>query len=924
MLRRDGVIERPESIPSDQFARSVAAAALENDDHERPINHADRGNYSVDRDRSVDASADHGPGGNATLRRDSAIVRRVVSVFQALTAQGKSAKDVFMMFDEDGGGSIDHEELREGFALLGIEFRDDKNEFMEFLEQCGAVSEEEIEFDLFEVIFQNLATTSTKSRPAFSARSIEIDALLAFTFDHTCWDWPTWKVVRDIVKPATLIGQGNADNANTNTETKGDPTSCSYADLKELRPFTQPLVHGGGTIYICHCWGAAWGDVVLSAVHGACNSKRQVFIDVLCLDQHLVDLGDSDIFSFRDTIPMCRAMVVAMSPLLSLQEFMESEDDRSAFLASVKGHHAKMINPFFRLACLLEIAQAVHTDVDVVVKCGSAVATPDPRPFSGKVCVHFDTTVARESHMLQNLMSGLIDAETAACHSPIVRQRLMSAVHELDGDGFAWIESAVEGEIVSAISSMAYSVLEVDAAACGEFAALDAMDIPGGCTGDTRNRVGNVLLAACAGNRVHLVKTLLKNWSTFSSVDDSSETTLSTDWVCKLIDDSLAVWSAANGGHSRVVDALLSVPGVSGAETMHAGVSALFVASQNGHAGVVRTLLRHRGQHHTSPVVVRHCQSPGNKERPTINLSSLADASNVFQSMRTIVNRPTPFSVAVQHGHVDVVRELLEASSDGLLDPPINVNAKILGKQLPLRYAMRKDYSQLAVLLRATGARDGDERQRDEAEMLSLGHEGDTDGLGELLQAWFPGGEKVMGEIQDEEDIADDGMHSPGSPQAALILTAAKRLCTMVNGCRVLWHAAAAGHTETVELLLKVHRRLIDVGVAFNMNVAIADGSTALFVSCERGFADIVELLLGCDEVDVNACDDKRTTPLNVACYDGRKDIVKLLLATFDVDLTIKDAWGDTAQSTARKSGHKEVYAMVQKASQRQLARSLR
>ena len=292
--------------------------------------------------------------------------------------------------------------------------------------------------------------------------------------------------------------------------------------------------------------------------------------------------------------------------------------------------------------------------------------------------------------------------------------------------------------------------------------------------------------------------------------------------------------------------------------------------------------------------------------------------------MRTLLNRPTPFSVAVQHGHAGVVRVLLEASSDGLLDPPVNVNAKILGKQLPLSYAQRKDYSELARVLRDAGARDGKERERDEAEMLSLGHEGNTEGLEELLQSWLPGGGKSMGEIQDEEEIADDGMYSQGSPQAARVLTAAKRLCMMVDGSCVLWHAAAAGHTETIGLLLNVHSKLIDLGVGLNVNVSIADGSTALFVACERGFSDVVGVLLSCEDVDVNAFDDERTTPLNVACYDGRKEIVELLLARVDVDLTIKDAWGDTAQSTARKGRHKEVYAMVQKASQRQLARSLR
>ena len=140
----------------------------------------------------------------------------------------------------------------------------------------------------------------------------------------------------------------------------------------------------------------------------------------------------------------------------------------------------------------------------------------------------------------------------------------------------------------------------------------------------------------------------------------------------------------------------------------------------------------------------------------------------------------------------------------------------------------------------------------------------------------------------------------------------------------MLWHAAAAGHAGIIELLLNVHKELIKFGFGINTNVRVADGSTALFVACERGFADVVGMLLDCREVDVNAFDDSNTTPLNVACYDGRKDVVKLLLSIYEVDLTIKDDWGDTALSTARNGRFKEVYAMVQRASQVQLARSLR
>ena len=47
--------------------------------------------------------------------------------------------------------------------------------------------------------------------------AIRLDVLLLFTFLHNCWEWPTWRVVRDIVKPATSA------------------TRCRYGELPEMK-----------------------------------------------------------------------------------------------------------------------------------------------------------------------------------------------------------------------------------------------------------------------------------------------------------------------------------------------------------------------------------------------------------------------------------------------------------------------------------------------------------------------------------------------------------------------------------------------------------------------------------------------------------------------------------------------------------------
>ena len=89
---------------------------------------------------------------------------------------------------------------------------------------------------------------------------VRVAWLLAFTFAHNCWDWPTWRVQRDIIKPATAA-RGRR----------------RYAELDEVAPHTGPA-----TVFMSHCWGAAWGGLVMAACAGA-RHDRVVWIDVFAV-----------------------------------------------------------------------------------------------------------------------------------------------------------------------------------------------------------------------------------------------------------------------------------------------------------------------------------------------------------------------------------------------------------------------------------------------------------------------------------------------------------------------------------------------------------------------------------------------------------------------------------------------------------------
>ena len=83
---------------------------------------------------------------------------------------------------------------------------------------------------------------------------VRIDFLLALTFALDLWDWYTWEVVQHLVKPATE-GEGR----------------CRFAELPGVRPFT-----GAATVFMSHCWGGRWGDLVAAACAGA-DMRRVVW-----------------------------------------------------------------------------------------------------------------------------------------------------------------------------------------------------------------------------------------------------------------------------------------------------------------------------------------------------------------------------------------------------------------------------------------------------------------------------------------------------------------------------------------------------------------------------------------------------------------------------------------------------------------------
>merc|ERR1712166_741920 len=193
---------------------------------------------------------------------------------------------------------------------------------------------------------------------------ITIEALIAFAYKHDCWNWPTYKVMRDIILPAT------------------SETRCRYADLPELKD-----CFGPATVFMSHCWGAKFGDLIGAACHGA-RTDRVIWIDIFAVRQWPGNVADLD---FRGVIKRCGALVVSTSPVDGLKTFIEGYKETEDYLATDEGKLAKKATPFFRLWCIVELAAAIQLNVPIVVKGGSVVFKSDEELILDEKQIEYST-----------------------------------------------------------------------------------------------------------------------------------------------------------------------------------------------------------------------------------------------------------------------------------------------------------------------------------------------------------------------------------------------------------------------------------------------------------------------------------------------------------------------------------------------------
>ena len=121
---------------------------------------------------------------------------------------------------------------------------------------------------------------------------------------------PTWKVVQEIVKPATAA------------------TRCRYADLPEV---VNAGAVGPAKSFGSHCWGAKWG-LLVAALADHADPERTVWVDIFAVRQWPGNAAD---LCFDKVVRMCTSFVIAC------QAFPTKKDQGLCVLGNLNAEQAQ-------------------------------------------------------------------------------------------------------------------------------------------------------------------------------------------------------------------------------------------------------------------------------------------------------------------------------------------------------------------------------------------------------------------------------------------------------------------------------------------------------------------------------------------------------------------------------------------------------
>jgi ankyrin repeat protein len=355
----------------------------------------------------------------------------------------------------------------------------------------------------------------------------------------------------------------------------------------------------------------------------------------------------------------------------------------------------------------------------------------------------------------------------------------------------------------------------------------------------------------------------------------------------------------------------------------------LIVASYFGHIKTLRRALDSPPSHDDG--TLWNCLFWASRQGHTLCVKTLLKHPN-FPSALNPIQAISPFHVAAEYGHADVVLALIEN------DDQLNVNGLDSTGRTALSLAAANGHAEVVAVLFAHPR-------------IKV-NQPDKNGYMPVLWATLAKSERVMAYFLTDQrvdlDCEDKEKRTPlswAAEECAVGVISKLIQSKRVNmahrdsdGRTPISYAAKHGHLDVVQLLLDSepeqasiqdnHGRNAHSWAASQPNSGVLhelwkcnplgadvkdkDGWTPLLWAMDPpGYPENVTELLQCKNIDINGNDNGNRTPLSWAASCGYVSIARTLSRTSGIDLDSKDAQGRTPLSHAAGNGNTEIVSLL-------------
>ena len=351
-----------------------------------------------------------------------------------------------------------------------------------------------------------------------------------------------------------------------------------------------------------------------------------------------------------------------------------------------------------------------------------------------------------------------------------------------------------------------------------------------------------------------------------------------------------ALGIAVTKGYHDVVEVLIDAGADIEAKSKDSGRSPLLFASSLGHLVIVKILVE-------AGAGVRVTVDEGDTclilaayfgHTETVRyLVGLKDVDVNHQGM----NNQSALHSAVQEGHPDVVRVLIDAGA--------SVNTKDRNGAPPLHCACRLGHLDIVKMLVEAGAGVCTTDSNGQSCLMPASGAGHTETVRYLV------GLKDV-EVNHKKNNGVTALHcavQKGHVDVVQVLIDAGADIDAKNevGRSPLMFASIKGHLDVVKVLVEA-----GAGVRATNN----DGDTCLLIAANFGHTETVRYLVGLKDVDVNHQGTYNHTALHSAVDEGHPDVVQVLIDA-GASVKTKDQDGRSPLHCASRLGHLDIVKML-------------